>query len=368
VKGKILYISVFSLLFNCQLLFSQDSTYWNREFHFGTTVFLNRKDLAFNNSNGNYLPGYSASYALKKINKSGKGFILNAGMNTFAWKSEKSNYQEFLGEFFLPVNRAVDYSLFKFTFSHVAFGFYYRKEFSKFYIETDLSPGMQILNFSRFRNIRDYFTGASINLRDDRILDLNIIPSIELNSRIAWRIAKRHLFFINLKYIGFVEFKPVNYYSFLAFNLGLSKDFMLSKRKLRNGKKYRDNYIYAEGMGLAEFYSLNYERNVSHFENFRLNLRGGFGYYEHYNFLAGVNLVLGHRYDRFELGLTYNYRIDEELTVPIQYLSPTIGYRSETPKNWLYKLNIGPAVLFQDDITSYKIIFGFSLGKRFGKK
>ncbi len=364
-----LHIVFISLFYNLPFtLFSQDSTYWNREFHFGTTVFLDRKDLAFNNYDGHYQPGYSASYALKKINKSGSGFILNAGINTFGWKSAESDYQEYLGEFFLPMNRAVDYSIFKFTFTHIAFGYYYRKEFPKFYLETDISPGMQLMNFSRYRDIRNYISGASVMRRDDRILDLNIIPSVELNTRITYRIAKRHLLFFNLKYIGFLNIKPVNYYSFLAFNIGLSKDFMISKRKLRNGKKYRDNYIYAEGMGLAGFYSMNYERNVSHIENFRLNLRAGFGYYEHYNFLAGINLVLGHRYDRFELGLTYNYRVDEEITVPIQFVSPSISYRSETPKNWLYKLTLGPAVKFQDDVTSYHVIFGFSLGKRFGSK
>jgi hypothetical protein len=143
---------------------------------------------------------------------------------------------------------------------------------------------------------------------------------------------------------------------------------MLAKRKLKNGKRYRDNYIYAEGLGLAGFYSLNYERNVSHFENFRLNLRAGFGYYEHYNFIAGVNLVLGHRFDRFEMSLTYNQRREEDINVPIHYVMPAIGYRSETPKNWLYKLTLGPAVKTQDHVNSYHIIFGFSFGKRFGKK
>lgn len=361
----IIFIFVISFPFASK---AQDSTYWNREFHFGATVFLDRKDLAFYDRGGNYLPGYSASYALKKINDSGRGIILNAGMNTFSWKSDESDYVEYLGENFLEVNRAVEYSHFKFTFSHIALGFYYRKQFPKFFLEADLSSGMQLMNFSRYRDIRKYITGASINLRDDQLLDLNIIPSVEFNTRLAYRIAKRHLIFFNLKYIGFFNLKPVDYYSFFAFNLGLSKDFMLTKRKLKNGKRYRDNYLYAEALGLAGAYSMNYERNISFIENFRFNLRVGFGYYDSYNFLAGMNLVLGHRYDRFEMSLTYNQRREQEIDYATHIISPAIGYRSETPKNWLFKLTFGPAVKIQQMTNDYYMVIGFSIGKRFGKR
>lgn len=345
-----------------------DSTFWNREFHFGTTVFLDRKDLPFYDYGGHYFPGYSASYAFKKINGNGKGIIFNAGVNTFGWKSDESDYQEFLGENFLPVKRAVDYSHFKYTFSHLAFGFYYRKTFPDFYIETDVSPGMQLLNFSRFRDIRNYITGATVNLRDDQFLNLHIIPSLEINTRLARRVGTRHLLFVNLKYLGFFDIKPFNYYSFLAINLGVSKDFVLKKRKLRNGKKHRDNYIFADVTGLDPMYSLNYERNVSPFENFRLNIRFGGGYALNYFILGGVNMVLGHRYDRFESGFTYYFLPENNSGEKENLLAPYLAYRWESPKNWLFRLHAGPAVRIANETNSYFFVVGVSLGKRFGKK
>lgn len=350
-----------------------DSTYWNREFHLGGTFFLSKANSQFANRNGNFWPGISAGYGLKKINKEGNGFILNLGLSSFSWRSVVSDYSDSLSLPTIVVQTATEFSMLRSTFLHLAVGYYKRIQLPKYILEFNVSGGAQLFSFNRFRRIRKFKSGAHHNLSDMQLLEVNILPTLQLDSRIGYRMDKKHILFLHLNYMAILNFNPSKVYSYLAFNIGLNKDFNLKPRRLKTGHRYRDNYLYLEGLGMAEYASFNYERNVSRWENFRLNLRAGFGYYESYDFIGGINLVLGNRFERFELGTNYSYRLtpklpSEEENQIRHILGTSISYRAETLKNWLFKLSIGPTVILQPFSHEFGMRFGASVGKRFGKK
>ena len=109
---------------------------------------------------------------------------------------------------------------------------------------------------------------------------------------------------------------------------------------------------------------MNYERNISKFSNFRLNLRAGFSYLDSYNYIAGINLVLGHQIDRFELAATYNYQKPLDNPIPNHSVVASVAYRAETLKHWMFRLSAGPAVKLQPDLHEFSVIFGASIGKK----
>lgn len=350
-----------------------DSTYWNREFHLGGTFFLSKSNSPFANRDGGFWPGISAGYGLKKINREGNGLIFNLGLNSFSWRSIETDYSDSLSLPTIVVQTATEFSMLRYTFLHFAIGYYKRIQLPKYILELNFSGGAQIFSFNRFRRIRKFKSGAHHNLSDMQLLEVNILPTIQLDSRIGYRIDKKHILFLHLNYTAILNFNPSKLYSYMAFNFGLNKDFNLKPRKLKTGHRYRDNYLYLEGLGIAEYASLNYERNVSKWENFRLNLRAGFGYYESYDFIGGINLVLGNRFERFELGTNYSYRLtpklsNEEENQVRHIIGTSISYRAETLKNWIFKLSLGPAVSLLPSSHEFGLRFGASVGKRFGRK
>ncbi len=350
-----------------------DSTYWNREFHLGGTFFLSKKNTDFANRNGNFWPGISAGYGLKKINKKGNGFIINLGLSSFSWRSEESDYSDSLSLPIVLVQTATEFSMLRYTFLHVAMGYYKRIQLPKFILEFNVSGGAQLFSFNRFRRIRKFNSGAHHNLADQQLLGVDILPTLQLDSRMGYRVDKKHILFLHLNYTSVLNFNPTKVFSYFSFNIGLNKDFKLKHRKLKTGHRHRDNYIYLEGLGIAQYGSLNYERNISKWENFRLNLRAGFGYFESYDFIGGINLVLGNRFERFELSSNYSYRLTPKLVGEDEnqvhhILATGIAYRAETLKNWMFKLSIGPQVILQENAHDFGFRFGASIGKRFGKK
>lgn len=195
-----------------------------------------------------------------------------------------------------------------------------------------------------------------------------------------------------LKQAEYLKMKPYS----VGLDISLSRKINASNfphknsTGLINSKKKRKNFLYLEALGSGLIYSINYERSLVQKDKFRFKARLGMSFfyledsYQNGDHLTnslpkidrlysdGSRFLLPHlvplsmgltvgKTHQFELGFGYTFML-ENFTGDGDFIFSEIGYRLETPNNYLFRVTATPIYFLYGRLLPY---IGLSIGRKF---